>query len=116
MPGRLELREVAEGQIRFELTAGQRQFILTGELCRSTAIACARIDALRVHARDNKRYERCESPQRDLYFLLRSGDGQLIGTNPIYASRAAWLLRHRNRRHTRISEHNCTSVPSGHRR
>lgn len=89
MAGKYELKKTASGQFMFNLKAGNGQVILTSEQY-TTKSACENgIDSVRKNSPDDARYERKEAKDGSPYFVLKAGNGQVIGQSEMYSAASA---------------------------
>lgn len=86
MSGRFELSKSKDGQFRFVLKAGNSETILTSELYRSRAAALNGMVSVRSNCTMDERYEKKTSANGKVYFNLKAGNHQVIGTSQMYAS------------------------------
>lgn len=93
MPDRFELRNCGD-RFFFILRSGDsREVSLTGELHATKAAALNAIEAARVNAVIDRRYQRRVSQSSGLpYFVLCSASQEVLATSKVYASA---LLRNR---------------------
>lgn len=89
MAGSYELKTASNGQFMFNLRAGNGQVILTSEMYKAKAGAENGIESVRKNAPDDGRYDRRESSAGDPYFVLKAGNGEVIGKSEMYKSKAA---------------------------
>lgn len=89
MAGKFELKTTSAGKFRFNLKAGNGQIILTSETYESKASAQNGIESVKKNAGDDGRYERKESSHGKPYFVLKAGNGQIIGQSEMYESKAS---------------------------
>jgi uncharacterized protein YegP (UPF0339 family) len=73
----------------FNLLAGNSQNILTSELYESKSAAENGIASVKKNAGDGGRYERKESKKGEPYFVLKAGNGQVIGMSEMYSGNSA---------------------------
>lgn len=89
MAGVFELKKSKDGQFMFNLKAGNGEVILTSELYHQKASAENGIESVKKNAPDDARYERKSSGKGDPYFVLKAGNGQIIGNSGMYSSTQA---------------------------
>jgi uncharacterized protein len=89
MAGKFVMKSNAAGKFHFNLKAGNGQVILTSETYESRAAAENGIAAVRKNAPDDGRYERKTSKAGEPYFVLKSGNGEVIGKSEMYSAPAA---------------------------
>jgi len=89
MAGKFVL-ERSINQFVFNLkAAGNFETILTSERYTQKAGATNGIQAVRDNAAIDARYERKSSSAHQPYFVLKAGNGEVIGTSEMYSSVAA---------------------------
>lgn len=79
-------KTASNGQYYFTLKAGNGQVILTSEMYASGAGRDNGIDSVKENAPKDERYEKKSSTSGKLYFNLKAGNGQVIGTSEMYES------------------------------
>lgn len=86
--GRFELHPSGTGSFRFVLKAGNHQVILSSQIYASHAAALGGIESVRTNAALPERFDRRESKAGEPYFVLKAGNGQIIGQSEMYSSAA----------------------------
>ena len=86
MAGWFELGKSSDGQFRFILKAGNAETILTSELYKAKNSAESGIASVQANCGTDGRYERKAATNGKLYFNLKAGNHQVIGTSQMYAS------------------------------
>lgn len=86
--GRFELHPSGTGSFRFVLKAGNHQVILSSQSYASHAAALGGIESVRTNAALPERFDRRESKAGEPYFVLKAGNGQIIGQSEMYSSAA----------------------------
>jgi len=76
----------SNGEHRFKLKAGNGEPILASEGYTSKAGCMNGIDAVRENALKEERFEKKTSSGGKHYFVLKAGNGQVIGTSEMYES------------------------------
>ncbi len=89
MSGKFVIKSNATGKFYFNLKAGNGQVILTSEAYEARAGAENGIAAVRKNAPDDNRYERKTSKAGEPYFVLKAGNGEIIGMSEMYSATAA---------------------------
>lgn len=89
MAGKFEIKKAKNGQFHFNLKAGNGQIILSSEMYPEKARAKTGIESVRKNAPEDKRFERLQSKNGDPYFVLKAGNGQVIGKSEMYSSNSA---------------------------
>ncbi|MDR6194047.1 uncharacterized protein YegP (UPF0339 family) [Siphonobacter sp. BAB-5404] len=86
--GKFVIKNRKNGELQFDLKAGNGQTILTSE-GYTTKTACLNgIESVKKNAPDDSNYERKTSSNGKPYFNLKAGNGQIIGSSEMYASEA----------------------------
>src|ERR1044071_5717618 len=88
MAGRFVISRATDGQVYFNLKAGNNETILTSERYQSRAGADRGIVSVRTNAPLDGRYLRNNPAPGRWYFVLRAGNQEPIGTSESYASEA----------------------------
>ena len=86
MAGKFELKGTSDGQYMFNLKAGNGEIILTSERYTTTAAALNGIESVRENAPRDERFDRRTSKRDEPYFVLKAGNGQIIGQSEMYSS------------------------------
>lgn len=86
---KFEVKTGKDGQFYFNLTAKNGQTILSSE-GYTTKSACKNgIDSVKTNSQIDERYERKVAKDGQDYFVLKSGNHQVIGTSEMYKSKQA---------------------------
>ncbi|QGZ29481.1 YegP family protein [Stutzerimonas stutzeri] len=86
MSGKFQLKKSGTGQFHFNLTASNGQVILSSERYKAHASALSGIDSVRKHALREGAFEMKGSSNGKHYFVLKAGNGQIIGQSQMYSS------------------------------
>ncbi|MEL7370595.1 MAG: YegP family protein [Myxococcota bacterium] len=89
MAGKFDLKKSSNGKFMFNLKAGNGQVILTSEMYEARSGAENGMESVRKNGPDEKRFERRESKKGEPYFVLKAGNGQVIGRSEMYSSTQA---------------------------
>ncbi len=89
MAGKFELKVSRNGKYHFNLLAGNGQIILSSEMYESKSAAENGIASVMKNAADDSHFVRLTSSQGHPYFVLKAGNGEIIGRSELYASMAA---------------------------
>ena len=89
MAGYFEIKTAKNGEIMFNLKAGNHEIILTSETYKTRASADNGIESVRKNAPDDARYDKTTTPTGKFRFALTATNGQTIGTSENYESAAA---------------------------
>jgi uncharacterized protein YegP (UPF0339 family) len=89
MAGKFVLKKAANEQFMFNLKAGNGEVILTSELYTSKAGAENGIASVKENAPNDDRYDRRTSSSGQPYFVLKAGNGEIIGRSEMYSSTSA---------------------------
>ncbi|TAG00982.1 MAG: DUF1508 domain-containing protein [Betaproteobacteria bacterium] len=85
MAGWYELSKASDGQFRFVLKAGNSETILTSELYQAKGSAENGIASVQNNCGNADRYDEKTASNGKLYFNLKAGNHQVIGTSQMYA-------------------------------
>jgi uncharacterized protein YegP (UPF0339 family) len=86
--GKFVILKRANGEYQFNLKASNGQIILSSEGYISKASCVNGIEAVRLNAPNDNNYERKKASNGNYYFLLKAGNGAVIGTSELYVSEA----------------------------
>ena len=89
MAGKFEIKKAKSGQYHFNLKAGNGQIILSSEMYQEKARAKTGIESVKKNAGNDDRYDRLASKKNEPYFVLKAGNGQVIGKSEMYSSTSA---------------------------
>ena len=89
MAGKYVIHPAGSAQFHWDLKAGNAETILSSELYNAKASAEKGIQSCRDNSGDEVRYTRLMSKDTQPYFVLKSGNGDIIGTSQMYGSEAA---------------------------
>ncbi len=84
-----ELTATSNGQFRFVLRTADGDTLLNSETYVQKASAQNGIESVQANAANDARYERLTASDGRAYFNLKAGNGQVIGTSPMFATDAA---------------------------
>ncbi len=83
------LTKSSDGQFRFNLVAGNGQTILTSESYAAKSGATNGIESVKENAKSDERFERRTASDGRPYFVLKAGNGQVIGQSQMYSGEPA---------------------------
>ena len=89
MAGKFECSIGHDGKHRFNLVASNGQVILTSQGYKDKAGCQNGIESVRKNGVDAARFEKKTSSDGKFYFVLKAGNGEVIGTSQRYASEAS---------------------------
>jgi uncharacterized protein YegP (UPF0339 family) len=89
MAGKFELNTSSSGKFFFNLKASNGQIILSSEMYESRSGAENGIASVKRNATDPTRYETRNATNGDPFFVLKAGNGEVIGRSETYKSTAA---------------------------
>lgn len=89
MAGKFEINSSSKGKFFFNLKASNGQVIFSSEMYESKAAAEKGIISVKNNADNDARYERRESVKGEPFFVLKAGNGEIIGRSETYASTSA---------------------------
>lgn len=83
--GKFVISTRKNGEVQFNLKAGNGQVILSSEGYTTRAACDNGVESVKKNAPDDGRYDRLEAKNGKHYFNLKAGNGQIIGTSQMYA-------------------------------
>lgn len=89
MAGKFEIYKDKAGEFRFRLKASNGVKLLASEGYSSKSGATNGIESVKKNSADKKRFEVKESKSGKPYFVLKSGNNQIIGQSDMYESASA---------------------------
>lgn len=89
MAGKFEVKVGKDGKHRFNLKASNGQVILSSQGYAQRTGCLNGIESVRKHGVQGARFESKLSDDGKSYFVLKAGNGQVIGTSQRYASAAS---------------------------
>lgn len=89
MASRFELKRTSNDQFRFNLIAANGEIILTSETYLHRQGAENGIESVRSNAVHDHCFERKTAFDGSPYFVLKAGNGEIIGNSEMYSSNAA---------------------------
>jgi len=89
MAGKFEIKRSKDEQFYFHLKAGNGEKILASELYKAKASAEKGIESVKKNAPDDARYDRREGKGGQHHFVLKAGNGEIIGTSERYTTTSA---------------------------
>jgi len=87
--GTFVINKRKDGDLQFNLKAGNGQIILTSEGYTTRAACDNGIISVRTNSQDDARFERKESSNGKPFFNLKAGNGQVVGKSELYESAAS---------------------------
>lgn len=88
MAGKFEIKK-SKNDKYFLLLASNGQTILGSEMYEAKASAVNGIESVKTNSADDSRYERLSGKDGSPYFLLKAGNGQVIGSSQINSTASA---------------------------
>ncbi|HEX8246839.1 MAG TPA: DUF1508 domain-containing protein [Pyrinomonadaceae bacterium] len=88
-PGRFEIKSSANGKFYFNLKTGNGETVLSSELYNSRSAVETGIESVKENAGDANRFERKLNKNEEPYFVLKAGNGEVIGTSEVFSSETA---------------------------
>ncbi len=89
MAAKFELKTTKDGEILFNLKAGNGEVILTSESYTTKQAALDSIVSVRANAALDERFERKTATNGQPFFVLKAANGQTLGKSEMYSSAAA---------------------------
>lgn len=86
MTGYFECKSTKTGAYRFNLKAGNHQVVLTSENYNSKAAALNGIRSVQENATSLASFDRRKARDGSPYFVLKAGNGEIIGRSEMYRS------------------------------
>ncbi|MEE1943736.1 YegP family protein [Pedobacter sp. KR3-3] len=84
--GKFVISTRSNGDFQFNLKAGNGEIILTSQGYSSKASCNNGIESVKKNSPDDNRYERKTSTNDKHYFVLKAGNGEIIGNSQMYES------------------------------
>ena len=85
---KFEISTRKNGEFQFNLKAGNGEIILTSEGYTTKAACENGIASVKKNSVDEAKFEVKEAKNGKVYFNLKAGNGQIIGSSQMYASEA----------------------------
>ena len=89
MTAKYQLHAAGASQFHWDLKAGNSQTILSSQVYAAKAGAETGIESCRTNSADDAHYTRLTSSKNQPYFVLKGGNGEIIGTSQMYSSDSA---------------------------
>jgi uncharacterized protein YegP (UPF0339 family) len=89
MSAKYLLHPAADEKFHWDLKAGNSETILSSQLYSAKQGAETGIESCRNNSGDEVRYTRLTSTDAKPYFVLKAGNGEIIGTSQMYSSESA---------------------------
>jgi uncharacterized protein YegP (UPF0339 family) len=89
MPAKFELKKSKRGRYMWNLLASNGEAILTSQQYKSKSGAKKGISSVRGSASDGSRFERRKAKNGKGYFVLKAGNGKVVGQSEMYNSNRA---------------------------
>ena len=89
MTGKFEIKQASNGQYHFNLKAANGSIILSSEMYTAKKGAERGIESVKTNAPNEGRYERRTGKNGEPYFVLKAGNGEVIGASELYTSTAS---------------------------
>ena len=84
--GTFVITKSSNGEFRFKLNAGNGQTILVSEGYNAKSGCTNGIDSVKENAQNEARFEKKTASNGKYYFVLKAGNGQIIGNSEMYES------------------------------
>lgn len=89
--GKFIMSTRANGEYQFNLEAGNRQTILSSEGYSSKSACQNGMESVRKNGAIQDRYEIRTAANGKVYFVLKAGNNQIIGSSQMYADQASCM-------------------------
>lgn len=86
MAGKFEIYKDKKGEFRYRLKAGNGQIILTGESYKAIAGCKNGVESVKKNSQDDNRFETSKDKNGQFKFVLKAGNGEIIGQSESYTS------------------------------
>ena len=87
--GTFKLSKDRYSEFHFNLLAGNGEIILTSEAYGRKDNALNGIESVKINSKHPERFEKRDSKDGKLYFVLKAENGQIVGTSQMYALEAS---------------------------
>ncbi len=84
--GKFNVKTGKDGQFYFNLTADNGQIILSSEGYTTKAACMNGIESVKKNSAESDNFEKLTSTNGKFYFVLKAGNGQVIGKSQMYES------------------------------
>ncbi|HEX9961774.1 MAG TPA: DUF1508 domain-containing protein [Pyrinomonadaceae bacterium] len=84
--GRFEIKSTSNGKFHFNLKSGNGETILSSELYNSRDAAEKGVESVKENAAEAGRFERKTNKNEEPYFVLKAGNGEIIGTSEVFST------------------------------
>ncbi|MDT4873734.1 hypothetical protein FQZ97_1089940 [compost metagenome] len=88
MASKFHLKAAKDGQLHFNLLAGNGEIILTSELYKAKDSALNGIESVRKNSQREGAFEVKPAANGKYHFVLKATNGQVVGQSQLYASEA----------------------------
>jgi hypothetical protein len=88
MAGYYVLSKGKTGKYSFNLKSGNHQTVLSSQAYASREAAMTGIASVQANGADDARFERKVAKDGQAYFVLKAGNGQVVGKSEMYPSAA----------------------------
>ncbi|PZU86520.1 MAG: hypothetical protein DI529_08425 [Chryseobacterium sp.] len=85
--GKFIITKRKDGEYQFNLKAGNGEIILTSEGYAAKSGCKNGIESVRVNSQIDSRFERRTSMNDKDYFVLKAGNGEIIGKSQLYSAK-----------------------------
>ena len=86
---KFQLKKAVNGEFHFTLLGADDQALLQSEMYKQKSSAENGIESVRKNAGDDGRYERKQSTNGKDYYVLKAGNGQVIGQSKMFDGAAS---------------------------
>ncbi len=87
--GKFVITKRVNGEYQFNLKAGNGEIILTSEGYNQKASCQKGITSVKNNSQDDSKYDRRVAKNDKDYFVLKAGNGEIIGKSQYYASKSS---------------------------
>ncbi len=86
MTGYFELKQSGSDQYSFNLKSGNHEIILTSQSYNTRQGALKGVASVQQNATDDGNFDRLTAKSNEPYFVLKAGNGEVIGKSEMYSS------------------------------
>jgi len=89
MSGKYVLHDAGTAQFHWDLKSGNSETILSSQMYAAKPGAVNGIESCRMHSGADANYARLTAVDARPYFVLKAGNGEIIGTSQMYGSESS---------------------------
>lgn len=89
--GKFEINKTTSGEFFFRLKSSNGRIILQSETYKSISGVDTAISSIKINSGDLSKFEKLKSKDSKDYFVLKAGNGEIIGVSETYNSKQGML-------------------------